>query len=175
MHFTTRPVTGEQTYHFVGFREERWICWKGLSSSDLLDFLISPFSFFHSEHIPVLTVHVANKANRTTTSQHKNMPGRDSKQTSYLTASQGKASKDMKARRLGEFSLFPAVISWFRKWSSSFQLFAADDADRLPSSSSSTLSHRPFWSPTNRAIISETPHIVSGGEHTEMTCGESSL
>lgn len=50
----------KQIYHFVGLRKERGICWKGLSSS-LLDFLISPFSFFHSEHIPVLTVHVANK------------------------------------------------------------------------------------------------------------------
>lgn len=51
---------GKDIYHFVGLRKERGIRWKGLSSS-LLDFLISPFSFFHSEHIPVLTVHVADK------------------------------------------------------------------------------------------------------------------
>ena len=48
----------EQTYNFIGFRKERGICWEGLSSA-LLDLLIAPFSFFHSEHIPVLTVHVA--------------------------------------------------------------------------------------------------------------------
>lgn len=51
-----------EIYHFVGFRKKRGIRWKGLSS--LLDFLISPFSFFHSEHIPVLTVHVADNINR---------------------------------------------------------------------------------------------------------------
>lgn len=59
----------KQTYHFVWFRKKRGICWKGFSSS-LLYFLISPFSFFHSEHIPVLTVHVAENTNRAT-SQHK--------------------------------------------------------------------------------------------------------
>lgn len=75
----------KQIYHFVGFRKERGIRWKGLSSS-LLDFLISPFSFFHSEHIPVLTVHVANNTNRTTTGQHKNTPKKGNEETFYLVA-----------------------------------------------------------------------------------------
>ena len=53
-----RKKSTEQTYNFIGFRKERGIGWEGLSSA-LLDLLIAPFSFFHSEHIPVLTVHVA--------------------------------------------------------------------------------------------------------------------
>lgn len=72
----------KQIYHFVGFRKERGIRWKGLSSS-LLDFLISPFSFFHSEHIPVLTVHVANNTNRTTTGQHKNTPKKGNEESLF--------------------------------------------------------------------------------------------
>lgn len=58
---TPKGMWIKETYHFVRFREKRGICWKGLPSSSLLDFLISPFSFFHSEYIPVLTVHVAIK------------------------------------------------------------------------------------------------------------------
>jgi len=52
------------TYNFNRFRKEGGVSWKGLSS--LLDFLISPFPFFHTEHIPVFTVHVANNRDRVT-------------------------------------------------------------------------------------------------------------
>lgn len=48
---------GAGTHHFVGFSKERGVGWEGFVT--LLNFLISPFPFFHTQHIPVLTVHVA--------------------------------------------------------------------------------------------------------------------
>lgn len=48
---------GAGTHHFVWFSKERRVGWEGFVT--LLNFLISPFPFFHTQHIPVFTVHVA--------------------------------------------------------------------------------------------------------------------
>lgn len=51
-----------ETHNFVRFSKERRVGWKGFFT--LLDFLISPFPFFHTQHISVFTVHVAAKNNQ---------------------------------------------------------------------------------------------------------------
>ena len=57
----------QTTYNFVWLSKERRARWEGVVP--LLNFLIPPFPFFHTQHIPVFTVHVAMKRNTTFTSQ----------------------------------------------------------------------------------------------------------
>lgn len=57
------------TYNFVWLSKERRARWEGVVA--LLNFLISPFPFFHTQHIPVFTVHVAMKRNTSFTLHKK--------------------------------------------------------------------------------------------------------
>lgn len=57
------------TYNFVRLGKERRARWEGVFA--LLNFLIPPFPFFHTQHIPVFTVHVAMKKNTIFTSQKR--------------------------------------------------------------------------------------------------------
>lgn len=58
------------TYNFVWLSKERRARWEGVFT--LLNFLIPPFPFFHSQHIPLFTVHVAMNKNAILPSQKDN-------------------------------------------------------------------------------------------------------
>lgn len=64
-----KSIQTRTTYNFVWLSKERRAGWEGVFA--LLNFLIPPFPFFHTQHIAVFTVHVAIEKNAIFTSQKK--------------------------------------------------------------------------------------------------------
>lgn len=56
-----KNIQRRATYNFVWLGKERRARWEGVLA--LLNFLIPPFPFFHTQHIPVFKVHVAIERN----------------------------------------------------------------------------------------------------------------
>lgn len=65
-----KSIQRRTTYNFVWLSKKRRARWEGVFA--LLNFLIPPFPFFHTQHIPVFKVHVAMERNAIFTLQKEN-------------------------------------------------------------------------------------------------------